>query len=245
MAILRGAILCYVISNLKAAPSGGIVIGIILLDTRFPRPSGDIGNPKTFSFPVLYEKVDGALPSRVVREKDSSLLLPFVEAAKTLERRGAMAITTSCGFLAIWQKEMASAVKVPLFTSSLIQIPWAYELVSRRGRIGVLTADRDSLTADHLTGVGAERIPAVIRGMRPESEFQRTYVSNSSDLNFSGVAKEIVGEASALTAEYPDVSAVILECTNMAVFRKGLREAMKIPVFDILTLIHYIHSSLK
>ena len=122
------------------------MIGIILLDTRFPRLLGDVGNPKTFPFPVLYEKVHGALPSRVVMERDSSLLFPFIEAAKALERRGAMAITTSCGFLAIWQKEMASAVNVPLFTSSLIQIPWAYELMGRRGRIGVLTADRDSFT---------------------------------------------------------------------------------------------------
>ncbi|MBS3918975.1 MAG: aspartate/glutamate racemase family protein [Deltaproteobacteria bacterium] len=221
------------------------MIGIILLDTRFPRLLGDIGNPKTFPFPVLYEKVDGALPSRVVRERDASLLIPFIEAAKTLERRGAMAITTSCGFLAVWQKEMASAVEVPLFTSSLIQIPWAYGLMGRRGRIGVLTADKNSLTIDHLKGVGAEEIPSVIRGMKPDSEFHRIYVRNIPDLNYQKIEKEVIAEASALVEDHPDISAVVLECTNMAVFRKALRESTKIPVFDILTLIHYIHSSLK
>lgn len=221
------------------------MIGIILLDTRFPRLLGDIGNPKTFPFPVVYEKVDGALPSRVVRERDASLLISFIEAAKTLERRGATAITTSCGFLAVWQKEMASAVEVPLFTSSLIQIPWAYELMGRRGRIGVLTADRNSLTTDHLKGVGAEEIPSVIRGMKPDSEFHRIYVRNSPDLNYQKIEKEVIAEASALVEDHPDISAVVLECTNMAVFRKALREAVTMPVFDILTLIHYIHSSLK
>jgi len=224
---------------------GGFLIGIILLDTRFPRLLGDIGNPKTFPFPVLYEKVDGALPSRVVRERDASLLILFIEAAKTLERQGATAITTSCGFLAVWQKEMASAVEVPLFTSSLIQIPWAYELMGRRGRIGVLTADKNSLTTDHLKGVGAEEIPSVIRGMKPDSEFHRIYVRNSTDLNYLKIEKEVIAEASALVEDHPDISAVVLECTNMAVFRKALREVVTMPVFDILTLIHYIHSSLK
>lgn len=221
------------------------MIGIILLDTCFPRLPCDIGNPATFPFPVLYEKVDGALPSRVVRKRDPSLLLPFIEAAKTLERRGATAITTSCGFLAIWQKEMASAVRVPLFTSSLIQIPWAYELVGRRGRIGILTAERDSLTIDHLKGVRAEGVPSVIRGMKPDGEFHRIYVSNSPDLNYPKVEREVAQEASELVKEHSDISALVLECTNMAVFRKALRETLKIPVFDILTLTHYIHSSLQ
>lgn len=221
------------------------MIGIILLDTHFPRPPGDIGNPATFRFPVLYEKVEGALPNRVIREKDVSLIFPFIEAAKVLEKRGARAITTSCGFLAIWQREIASALQVPLFTSSLLQIPWAYELMGRRGKIGVLTADRGSLTQEHLKGIEAERVPTVIQGMKLESEFHRTYVGNSPDPDFSKIEWEVVGEASALINKHPDISALVLECTNMAIFRKALRKAVTIPVFDILTLIHYIHSSLE
>lgn len=221
------------------------MVGIILLDTCFPRLLGDIGNPETFPFPVLYEKVPGAFPSRVIREKEPSLLVRFIEAARSLEGRGATAITTSCGFLAAWQKEMASAVKVPLFTSSLLQVPWGYELTGRRGRVGVLTADRDSLTTDLLKGVNAEAVPCVIHGMKPESEFYRVYVENRPDMDFQQVEREVASEASALAEDHPDLSAIVLECTNMAVFRKALREVFAIPVFDILTLIHYIHSSLK
>lgn len=221
------------------------MIGIILLDTYFPRPLGDMGNPATFSFPVLYEKVAGALPERVVRERDASLLLPFMEAAKNLERRGAKAITTSCGFLSVYQKELAMAVEVPLFTSSLIQIPWVYQLTGRRGRIGVLTADRDSLTLDHLKGVDADGVPSVIRGMEPESEFHRTYIGNHSDPDFSKIEREVVDAASCLVKDHPDISALVLECTNMAIFRRALKGTIHIPVFDILTLIHYIHLSLS
>ncbi len=220
------------------------MIGIILLDTCFPRLHGDIGNPKTFPFPVIYEKVHGVFPFRVVRERDTSLLLSFIEAAKNLERRGAKAVTTSCGFLAVYQREMARAVKVPLFTSSLLQMPWAYELAGRRGKIGVLTADGDSLTIDHLKGVQADGVPSVIRGMKPEREFYRTYVGNSPDPDVSRLEREVVEGASALIKDHPDIFSLVLECTNMAVFRNALKETINLPIFDILTLIHYIHSSL-
>ncbi len=238
-------ILCYKVSRSKRLVSGGILIGIILLDTCFPRVLGDIGNPNTFPFPVLYEKVEGAAPARLIRERDSTLLLPFMEAAKALEKRGAKAITTSCGFLSVWQREMASAVSIPLFTSSLVQIPWIYELVGRRGRIGVLTADGDALTMAHLRGVNADRIPVVIEGMDGHGEFYRTYVGNNPDPDFSKIEQEMMDKAFHLKKEHPEVSALVLECTNMAIFRKAFRKAIDLPLFDILTLIRYCYAGLE
>ena len=43
-------------------------LGIIMLNTRFPRVVGDIGNPKTFAFPVRYRIVEQATVDQVVRE---------------------------------------------------------------------------------------------------------------------------------------------------------------------------------
>jgi len=220
------------------------LIGIILLDTRFPRLLGDIGNPETFSFPVDFEKVEGAIPSRIIKERDPYLLSPFIEAARALEKRGAKAITTTCGFLALWQKEIASSVNIPLFTSSLIQVPWAYHIVCKRGRVGVLTVDASSLTQAHFRGVGAEEIPMIVRGMDSCSEFQRVYTGNNQDIDFAKAEEEIVAEVSALMKENPDVTSLVLECTNMPVFRKAIRNAVKVPVFDIITLCHFIWSSL-
>lgn len=221
------------------------MIGIILLDTQFPRLIGDIGNRETFSFPVLYEKVEGAFPLRLVKERDRSLLPRFIEAAQSLIDRGARAITTSCGFLALWQEEIASAVSVPVFTSSLIQIPWVYEMMGRRGRIGVMTIDDQSLTADHLKGVNADAIPLVIRGMRREGEFYRVFARNHQDLDYSKAEQEIVAEVSNLVKESQDLSAIVLECTNMSVFRKAIRKEIRIPLFDHLSLMDYVWSSLK
>lgn len=219
------------------------MIGILLLDTIFPRLLGDVGNPKTFPFPVIYEKVQGAIPMRVVKERDGCLLPSFIEGAKALERRGVKAITTSCGFLAIWQKEIASAVDIPVFTSSLLQVPWAYQIAGRRGRIGVLTADVSSLTEVHFEGVGAAGIPMVVRGLNPEGEFYRVYIGNSPNIDVSKAGREMVAEASALMNEHPDISGLVLECANMTVFGKAVRETVKVPVFDIVTLTCFIWSS--
>jgi aspartate/glutamate racemase len=220
------------------------LIGILLLDTSFPRLLGDVGNPKTFPFPVIYEKVKGAIPLRVVKERDGFLLPSFIEKAKVLQRRGAKAITTSCGFLAIWQKEIASAVDIPVFTSSLLQVPWAYQIIGRRGRIGILTADASSLTEAHFEGVGASGIPMVVRGMKPESEFYRVYIENNPNMDVSKVSREMVVEVSALVNEHPDISGLVLECANMPVFRKAVADTVKVPVFDIITLTNYIWSSI-
>ena len=85
-------------------------MGILTLDTVFPRVPGDVGNATTFDFPVRFAVVRGASPRRVVHEQDPALLKPFIDAAQELEAAGCRAITTTCGFLALFQQEMAAAV---------------------------------------------------------------------------------------------------------------------------------------
>ena len=101
----------------------GQSIGILMLDTRFPRLPGDIGNATTFSYPVMYKIVEQATVDRVVKAADAGLIEPFVRAGMELIQNGARAIVTSCGFMAIFQKELAQALPVPVFTSSLLQVP--------------------------------------------------------------------------------------------------------------------------
>lgn len=105
----------------------GELIGILMLDTKFPRIYGDIGNALTFSFPVKYKKVVGATSQRVVKEADPSLIQPFIEAAKDLEEEGISAITTSCGFLAVFQEYLAEAVNVPVLVQAFFKSQWFTE----------------------------------------------------------------------------------------------------------------------
>src|SRR5712664_2526393 len=108
----------------------GVTVGILMLDTRFPRIPGDMGNATTFPFPVRYHRVSGAVPDLVVRRGAEGLLGAFIEAARHLEREGVGAITTNCGFLVKFQRQMAEAVRVPVFTSSLLMVPLVHRLLA-------------------------------------------------------------------------------------------------------------------
>jgi RNA polymerase sigma factor (sigma-70 family) len=159
---------------------GGFSVGILVLDTRFPRIAGDIGNAATFDFPVLYHPVRGASSDRVVRRPDADLLRLFVEGARALERAGVRAITTSCGFLARFQAELAEAVAVPVFTSSLMLVPMVHRMLPRGRAVGIMTVDASSLGAPHLTGAGiTPDMAVVVAGLETEKEFARVMLDDA------------------------------------------------------------------
>src|SRR4029450_9989674 len=132
----------------------GFTVGILMLDTRFPRIPGEMGNAAPFPFPVRYQRVPGADPDLVVRRGAAGLLPAFVEGARQLEHEGVGAITTNCGFLVKYQREIAGSVKVPVFTSSLLLVPLVHRLLPRGTRVGIMTVNAGSLTQEHLDGAG-------------------------------------------------------------------------------------------
>src|SRR5581483_11770005 len=150
----------------------GARVGILMLETQFPRIPGDTGNALTWPFPVLYKVVPGATPDRVVRHQSAGLLEAFLDAAAELVRLGADGITTTCGFLSLFQREIAAHVGVPVATSSLMQIPLIERILPPGRRVGVLTVSAASLTAEHLSAAGADpRTPVV--GTDGGREFSR------------------------------------------------------------------------
>jgi Asp/Glu/hydantoin racemase len=231
-------------SDASSAP-GGAAIGIIMLDTVFPRIPGDIGNPDTFSFPVHYKIVQGASPQRVVKEADVRLLEPFKEAARSLEQQGVKAIATSCGFLAIFHRELADAVDIPVFSSSLLQVHLAHAAINRRRKVGVLTARARSLTERHFRGVGVQDIPMVVMGMEDAEEFTGVFIEGKASLDKEKVRKEMVRAAEKLAKSHPEIGALVLECTNMPPYAKAVQEVLKVPVFDVVTMIRHVHASLE
>src|SRR6201995_5447513 len=143
-----------------------------MLETRFPRIPGDMGNGNTWPFPVLYKVVPGATPDRVVRHKSQGLINAFLDAASELVQLGADGITTTCGFLSLYQREIAAHVGVPVATSSLMQIPFVERILPPGKRVGVLTVSAASLTGEHLRAAGADpETPGV--GTDDGSEFSR------------------------------------------------------------------------
>src|SRR5574342_177807 len=144
----------------------GFTVGILMLDTRFPRIPGDMGNAATFDFPVRYHRVPGASPDRVVRQGQREILPAFIEGARFLEREGVRAVTTNCGFLAKFQPELAAAVSIPVFTSSLMLVPLVQRMLPPGRTVGILTVNAASLGPEHLAGAGiAPALPLVVAGL--------------------------------------------------------------------------------
>src|SRR4029077_5973685 len=119
----------------------GFTVGILMLDTQFPRIPGDMGNASTFPFPVRYQRVEGASPDLVVRRGAAGLLPAFIDGARRLEHEGVGAITTNCGFLVKLQRELAAAVRFPVFTSSLLLVPLVHRLAPGGMPRGLLDHD--------------------------------------------------------------------------------------------------------
>ena len=211
-------------------------LGVLMLDTRFPRPVGDIGHPRTFAFPVRHSIVRGASPRRVVVERDPKLVAPFVAAARDLEAEGVAAITTSCGFLALFQRELAASVRVPMWTSSLLLVAELEAALQPGERVGVVTADAASLSADHLRAVGA-RADTPIEGLALDSRFRATLLDDLDTLDEREARQATVAAAERLVARRSDVRAIVLECTNLPPYGDAVRDAIGLPVHDITTLV--------
>jgi hypothetical protein len=223
----------------------GHAIGILVLDTAFPRIPGDIGNALTFPFPVLYHRVREASPVRVVREGDPALLEAFIHGARALESAGVLAITTSCGFLAMFQAQLCQAVRIPVFTSALQLVPLVSRMLAPGRAVGILTVDARALGPRHLTGAGiGEEMTLVIQGLEGGQAFTPVVVDNALDLDVEAARREIVGAAREMVERHPHIGAIVLECANMPPYAAAVREATGLPVFDITTLVRMMHRAL-
>ncbi len=222
----------------------GFGVGILVLDTQFPRVPGDIGNANTFDFPVLYRRVAGASSDGVVRGTGRELLPGLVEGARALEREGVRAITTSCGFLARFQSDLAAAVSVPVFTSSLLLVPLVHRMLAPGRVVGVLTVEASSLGPALLAGAGiTPDMPIAVAGLETEKEFTRVLLEDALEFDLDVARQEHVDVARRLVAAHPEVGTIVLECTNMPPFRREVQAATGLPVFDITSLIRMVHEA--
>jgi Asp/Glu/hydantoin racemase len=222
----------------------GFSIGILMLESKFPRIPGDMGNATTWIFPVLYKIVKNASPDTVVKKSGKHLLESFITGAKELEKEGVKAITTNCGFLAMFQNEIASAVDIPVLTSSLMQVPLVYAMLKPSQKVGIITIHSDSLTPKHLAAVGADKVPQIIMGTENEEEFSRAILGDDMTLDVEKSKAELVKVATNLVSDNPDVGAIVLECTNMTPYAAEIQQAIGLPVFDIYTLVQMVHQAL-
>ncbi len=227
----------------ERVPSAGLPIGplgILMLDTRFPRIVGDIGNAASFDYPVIFRRMEGiGSGDAVTAHPDRPRVLAALKAnAEALAAQGAVGISTSCGFLALYQDDLAAVSPVPVATSALLLVR---QLKDKR--VGVITASARSLTPAHFEAVGAPADTPFV-GLLEDSSFAATFLGNGLTLDRDRVEREVVAAGRDLVARHAAIDAVVLECTNLPPYAQALKAALGLPVFDVLDLLSGFHAGL-
>jgi hypothetical protein len=219
------------------------MLGILTLDTAFPRIRGDVGCADTFDFPIRYATVQGADPEAIVHRASDEALPRFVQAARDLVDEGCIGIATTCGFLARWQRDLAGALPVPVLTSSLLALPFITRLLPPQRTVGVVTYSAESLSPAILDTAGADP-DTPVEGVDPSGCFARTIRFGAAELDREAMAADVAAAARRLVARRSEVGAIVLECANMPPYRDAVVAATGLPVFDAAHLVTWFYRGL-
>jgi len=206
---------------------------------------GNSTNPETFDFPVLIERIPGACSETVIRKPDPVVMGRMIARAVYLESIGVKCITTSCGFNAIFQREIASSVKIPFFSSSLIQIPFIRSIYGVEREIIVVTARKGSLKKEHFEATGTTDLSGLhIYGMSEDcGEWRKMREDFNAELDLVLLKKQFVEIVVGAVKEHPESVAILFECTDMPPFSDPVREATGLPVFDFVTMTEFVYNA--
>jgi len=218
------------------------MLGILSLDTSFPRIEGDVGAARTFPFEVRHATVPGSTVDDVVHRAGDELLPQFVQAARGLVEQGCVGIATTCGFLVRWQRQLAAELDVPVLTSPLLMLPLVNACLPRHRKAGVVTYSAAALSPRVLEAAGADPFTP-LAGVDPAGYFSRTIRHGAAELDRSRMSDDVVAAARQLVATHHDLGAIVLECANMPPYRDAVVAALELPVFDAVQLITWFHGA--
>ncbi|EXJ83395.1 hypothetical protein A1O1_07017 [Capronia coronata CBS 617.96] len=221
-------------------------LGFISVDVHFPRPPGDPFNEQTWPFPLVREQAQGSQLHQIVTKDGytADFVDRFVEAGQRLIARGCVGIITSCGFLAMAQPELAKRLSVPVATSALIQIPSVHALLPPTQSVGIITFDASKLGALHLSQLLIGDVDRLhIIGVPEDGELGRM-VRDGAAYVHERIEEELIQCARDLVERYPDIGALVLECTQMPPFARAIQEAVHLPVYDVYTMGMWFYSGL-
>jgi Asp/Glu/hydantoin racemase len=220
--------------------SSGEPVGILLLDTAVPFIPGDVANATTYDYPVRFQKVNGFSVARAIG-KDPSVYDTLKKAAEELVEQGVRAVTGDCGFMAFHQQRLADELEVPVFLSSLLQIPFIAAIIGRSAKVGVITADSRSLDDDLMAAVGVSDSGRVaVAGLQNCRSFQSFAIKETGTLDKVAVEDEVVAATRRLVDEHESVKAILLECSLLPPYAAAVQQAVNLPVFDYITMIDFV-----
>jgi hypothetical protein len=219
----------------------GHAIGIVVLETWYPLLPGNVANATTFDFPVRYKILREATVERIL-SADPALLDMIIQAGQEFEQEGIRALVGACGYFANYQREVAAALNIPVFLSSLLQVPIIHQALKPDQTVGILVANAQALNPKMLEVCGiTPEMPVCVLGMEEQPEFRNIF-EYGGQFDYDGFEKELVNKAEQLVEENPNVGAILLECSDMPPFSKSVQRAVKLPVWDFITMINWIYA---
>lgn len=222
----------------------GQKIGILVFNGQSPRIPGDPGNALTFDFQVCYEIVNGSFTDLI--DGSDYIKKQLLDAAKRLENKGINAIAGDCGLMGLYQKEICNYVNIPVIASSLTLIPLIEKITNSDAKIGLITGHSQLLNKKHLLNAGIENLDnLIIQGMEDESHFKEIVIDGKTNLNHWKMEKDVVNAVEKLFKKENKISAILLECSNLASYSYTINKTYNIPVFDINTCINLLHNSIS
>lgn len=229
----------------------GMGLGIMVLCDAYPGFPGDVRNASAFPYPIQYEIVEGVDNYTLVWEQDKTpCRQPILEAAKKLERMGCRAIAAECGYFAYFQKDVAGFVDVPVFMSSLLQVPFIQQVIGPKKTVGIVCAQKRFLTDTHLENVGIDlNSRFLIAGAQDEygcPQFDSLWDPEKRPQNpesyYAEAEADLISVCKQVVQKEPSIGAIMLECTGMQPFARAIQRVVDLPVFSWGTLLDYAYS---
>jgi len=207
--------------------------------------TGNATNPASYPFPVRLCRIEGANVETVLENPNREVLTRMIGKARGLVSEGIKALTTSCGFNAIFQRELAEALDIPVFTSSLLQVPYLHSVLPESKSIAVITAKKAALKKEHLKAVGiTEDMKITVLGMEESPEWNKIFSSPREDVDINVIASEVLATAKNAVKNSPEIGGYVMECTDLPPFSQAVREATGKPVLDFITMMRSIAGSI-
>ena len=215
-------------------------VGILRLDTHFPRLPGDIGVACSFRMPVRYRNLSRVGVGQVVTPDPlPELAQTLTRAAQSLEADGAALIATSCGFAGRFQEAVQQQLRRPFLASSLLWLPLLRAQYGADARLGVMTFDARTLGPEHCPqAMRAEFSELALLGLPEACELRRVIDEDRDRLDAGRVRTELRDLVADWHAGHPELRAAVLECTNLSPWKTEIAGMLGCPVFDLVDLIH-------
>ena len=228
----------------------GMGLGIILLDETYPGFPGDVRNPSAYPYPIQYEVARELDIKKLLHDSDKDQYLDtIITAALKLQKMGCRAIAAECGYFAFFQKEVAARLDIPVFMSSLLQVPWAQSIINPDRVVGILMSSKKALLEKHLLSVGVRPGTNYVVGDSMDDgqcrEFDNLWTEELRpeipQANYVRAEKDFLEVATAFYKKHPNMGAMVLECTGFPPFARIVQRAINIPIFSWGTLLDFAH----